>query len=215
MSFKGKRILITAGPTWVPIDKVRVISNIATGKTGLLLAERLNNLGAKTTLLLGPVGNIANLAKKIKIIRFRFFDELKNIIIKELSSKKYDMVIHLAAVSDYRPQITYAYKVKSGKSLWQLNLIPTEKLINRIKKIDQDIFLVGFKFKPQANKNRLIEETKILIQDANTDLTVANTIKKNKYQAYIINQRQIYGPLYSREKLVAQLIKVMRERSEQ
>ena len=51
---KNKKVLITAGPTWVPIDNVRVISNTATGETGILLSEKLKNLGAKVTLLLGP-----------------------------------------------------------------------------------------------------------------------------------------------------------------
>ena len=54
MSLKNKRILITAGPTWVAIDSVRVISNIATGETGILLAKRLSLQGAKVTLALGP-----------------------------------------------------------------------------------------------------------------------------------------------------------------
>ncbi len=54
MSLNGKRILITAGPTWVPIDNVRVISNIATGTTGVLLAWQTSAQGAKVTLVLGP-----------------------------------------------------------------------------------------------------------------------------------------------------------------
>ena len=205
-NLKNKRILITAGPTWVPIDKVRVISNIATGETGILLAEKLKDLGAKVTLLLGPI-ETCFLNKKIKLIRFRFFNELKNIMIKELKFRKYDIIIHSAAISDYKPAKTYSYKVKSGIKHWQLNLIPTEKIIDLLKRIDSSLFLVGFKFEWDTDKDKLIEKAKILMQHANLDLTVANTIKKNEYQAYIISQKQTYGPIFSKNNLVDRLIK--------
>ena len=135
MALKNKRILITAGPTWVAIDSVRVISNTATGRTGILLAKRLAKLGAKVTLVLGPVGQ-EKFSKRIKIISFRFFDQLKSIILKEISSTKYDAVIHSAAVSDYRPKKNYIRKVMSGKKVWDLILKPTAKIINCIKKLD-------------------------------------------------------------------------------
>lgn len=76
MSLKNKRVLITAGPTWVAIDKVRVISNTATGATGKILAQQLANKGAKVTLLINAE-NSCCLNKKIKILPFRFFDQLK------------------------------------------------------------------------------------------------------------------------------------------
>lgn len=206
---KNKKVLITAGPTWVPIDRVRVISNIATGETGVLLAEKLQKLGVKVTLLLGPVG-ICCLNKKIRLLHFRFFDELKRIIIKELITKKYDIVIHSAAVADYRPLKAYSRKVRSGLKNWRLNLIPTTKIIDAIKKIDKSLFLAGFKFEPQARKEELIKRTKALMRRAHLDLAVANTIYKNLYQAYIINQNQTYGPLENRKDLVEKLIQILK-----
>ena len=69
MGFKNKKILITAGPTWIAVDSVRVISNTASGETGQLLADRLAREGAKVTLVLGPVPNrLKN--KKVKVIPF-------------------------------------------------------------------------------------------------------------------------------------------------
>ena len=203
---KNKKILITAGPTWVSIDSVRVISNIATGKTGILLAEELQRLGAKVTLLLGAV-EACCLNKNIRLIRFRFFEELKNIIIKELRSKKYDVLIHSAAVSDYRPLRVDSQKVKSGKKIWQINLVPTLKIIDLIVKLKSSLFLVGFKFEPQAGKKALIEETKNLIKRVKLDLAVANTVSdKSRYRAYIIdNYNQIYGPLFNKKSLVDKL----------
>lgn len=209
MNLKNKRILITAGPTWVPIDKVRVISNIATGETGILLAEKFCRLGAKVTLLLGPAETCC-LNKKIKLLRFRFFDQLKNLLKRELAAKKYVLVIHSAAVSDYRMQRPSAGKVKSGLKSWQIKLVPSEKLIRLVKKIDPRIFLVGFKFEPQATKNKLIQRARRLLLDSRADLVVANSIKNNKYETYIINPNRIDGPFFSKEDMVSGLVKAIR-----
>lgn len=209
-NLRNKRILITAGPTWVPIDGVRVISNIATGKTGILLAEKLQHLGVKVTLLLGPV-EACCLNKQIKLIRFNFFDELKDKLITELKSGEYDILIHSAAVSDYRPLKVYSRKIKSAIKKWTLDLIPTEKIIDLIKNIDRSLFTVGFKFEPEAQKNSLIKEAKALLCRSNLDLAVANTVVNKKYRAFIIDGNQIYGPLLSKEVLADKLIRVVRE----
>jgi len=207
MNLKNKHVLITAGPTWVPIDNVRVISNIATGETGILLAEKFLRLGAKVTLLLGPVG-ICCLSKRIRLIHFRFFDELKDNLIKELKSQKYDAVIHSAAISDYKPVKVYTQKVKSGIKNWRVNLVPTEKIIDLIRRLDNSLFLVGFKFQPQATKAVLIKETKKLIRRANLDLAVANTIERNRYAAYIVETEKIYGQMFNKKDMVRKLVKL-------
>lgn len=206
-NLKNKKILITAGPTWVPIDSVRVISNIASGKTGVLLAQKLSRIGVAVTLVLGSVPKIEPIPK-VRLVRFRFFAELKKIILKELKSKKYEIIIHSAAVSDYQPIKIYTRKIKSDKS-WQLNLVPTEKIIDLIKKIDPNIFLVGFKFEPNLDKARLIKSTKALIQRAKLNLAIANTINQNRYKAYLVNEDKIYGPFSSRNALTRDLIKVL------
>ena len=210
MILKDKRILITAGPTWIPIDRVRVISNIATGETGIILAERLQKLKAKVTLLLGPV-EACCLNRKIKLIRFIFFNELKHLIVKELKSRKYDIVIHSAAVSDYMPLRSCNQKVKSGIRKWRLILSPTSKIINLIKKIDERLFLVGFKFEPDADRDKLIKEAKGLISRSNLDLAVSNSINHNKYRAYVIKEKRIYGPVSSKQRLAKELIKIIGE----
>jgi len=207
---KNKRILITAGPTWVPIDCVRVISNIATGETGILLAERLQRLGAKITLLIGPVSSCC-LNRNIRLIHFSYFSEFKKIIMGELKNRKYDAVIHSAAVSDYRPLKIYSHKVKSGIKHWQINLVPAEKIIDALRKIAPDIFLVGFKFEPKANKEDLMQNAKALIQRCRLNLAVANTIKQGRYKAYIVNKNKIRGPFSCRDYLARGLIEELGE----
>ena len=210
MSLKNKRILITAGPTWVPIDKVRVISNIASGETGILLAKKFIELGAKVTLLLGPA-ELAYLSNDFKLIRFRFFDELKDALFRELKTKKYDIVIHSAAVSDYGPTKIYSQKIPSGIKRLKLELVPTLKIINLIKKIAPAVFLVGFKFEPGVTKEKLLREAKNLIKEANLDLGVANSAGAKRYSAYILNNGIIYGPLCSKKNMVNKLAGILRK----
>lgn len=207
-SLKNTRVLITAGPTWVPIDGVRVISNVATAQTGILLAQGFKNLGAEVTLLLGPV-EFSGISKKIKIIRFRFFDELRAKITQELRSRKFHILIHSAAVSDYGPSVVYRHKVDSHQKNWQIKLAPLPKIIDAIKKIDPSLFLVGFKFEPGATKETLMRKAKALLVHAGLDLAVANSIDRNKYRAYILNGDRFYGPLLNKRDLSETLIRII------
>lgn len=201
---KDKKILITAGPTWVPIDKVRVISNIATGQTGILLSQKFQKAGAKVTLLLGSHGHCC-LDKGIKVIHFKFFDEINKLIKKELSSIKFDAVIHSAAVSDYKPDKSYRYKVSSKLRNLKVNLVPTEKIIDSVKKIDPHVFLVGFKFEPESGREKLIRDARKLIERADCELVVANSIDENRYLAYIVSRNRVYGPVSNKSALALKL----------
>ena len=187
---------------------MRVISNTATGETGLLLAEKFAQQGAKVTLLLGPVSGCC-VNKKIKVINFKFFDELRSKLIRELESRNYDLVIHSAAVSDYKPKSICRTKISSGKKELQLSMVPTEKIIDRIKKMQPQAFLVGFKLEPGANKNRLLKEAENLIKQAKADLVVANTIDNGRYKACLLGKGKLYGQALNKSALVKILAKVI------
>jgi len=208
MNLNKKRVLITAGPTWVSIDSIRVISNIASGETGILLAKKLRSMGARPTLLLGP-GQICGLDGKINLKRFKYFDELKNMITRELKSKKYAVMIHSAAVSDYRPKTRFRKKVASGIKLWKLNLVPTPKIIELIKKIDPRVLLVGFKYEPQAKKESMLLKAKKLLKHTGASLIVANTAHRDRYRAYILGEKRIYARAASKKDLADKLIKTL------
>lgn len=98
MSDWTKKILVTAGSTVVPIDKVRVISNIFKGRTGTAIASRCQHLGHRVTLVTSNdlLPHLASVC-----IKYRTYDELAEIMAKEISTGSYDIVIHSAAVSDY------------------------------------------------------------------------------------------------------------------
>ena len=205
------KVLISAGPTCVPIDKVRVISNLATGETGIRLAERFSSYGAQVTLLLGgsAAAKACSIDKRIRLIRFKYSSELENLIKKELKRRRYDIMIHSAAVSDYKPSRIYKAKIKSGMSHWKINLVPTEKIIDLIKRIDKNILLVGFKFEPGAAKNTLLKHARMLLLRAKADLVVANTSDKNKYRAFIMDRIKESSPLNSKEALTKELFKLL------
>lgn len=204
MGLRNKRILITAGPTWVPIDSVRIIGNTATGETGILLAQNLQRLGAKVTLLLGPVA-CCGLNKKIRLVRFSYFDELLNSIKKELTSGSYDALIHSAAVSDYRILGRYSGKIKSGRTNFVLKLKPTPKIIDLIKKFDRSVFLAGFKFEPGVKVDTIVKKSRALMSRAGLNLVIGNTIDKRGYSAFIVKARSVSGPYLSKGALVRKL----------
>jgi phosphopantothenoylcysteine decarboxylase/phosphopantothenate--cysteine ligase len=214
MSIKGKRILITAGPTWVPIDKVRVISNIATGETGLILAKAAICAGSRVTLVMGPGVPInERFDDQLKIITYHFFNELRNILIDEIMSSKYDIVIHSAAVADYEPIKTFNKKIASDKNELSIRLRPTFKLVDIIKKLNSALCVVGFKFETESTKENLFTQADKLLKRAKIDFVVANTLNNNQYKAYLLEKaNKPVGPLFSKQDLAATLLETISKR---
>ncbi len=203
-----KRVLITAGPTWVAIDKARVISNIASGETGFILAGRFKKLGAKVTLLLGP-GYFCGAETGIKIKRFKYFAELELLLENELKNGKYAAVIHTAAVADYKPDKIIKSKIGSSRQRWKISLVPTKKLINNIRGWGNNLFTVGFKFEPDADSNKLIKEGKALLNQADLDLVVTNSNINKNYCAYILDNADHWGPFFTKGKMAGRLVKLV------
>ena len=208
---KKKRILITAGPTWVPIDKVRVISNVASGETGVMFANILAKIGARVTLILGPVGE-PRLSSGVRLIRFKTFDDLKRNILKELKTGRYGIIIHSAAVSDYRPQRYFNGKISSSLKGIKINLIPTEKIIDKLKKIDKNLFVVGFKFSPEATAANIKKEAKNMFLRSGVDLVIANTLRNSRYLAYILTASRTLGPFNEKRMMAYKLLEVLSKR---
>ena len=205
---KGKKVLITCGPTWVPIDRVRVISNRSTGEMGHLIAKDLKRSGAQITLIEGPVTHAADL-RSISVIKFQFYDELVKILQEQLR-KKYDIIIQAAAVSDYRLKNPYIQKISSHQREIHLQLIPTEKVIQRIKRLNPKAFLVGFKLEVDADLKKLKQKAAVLFKTANCDLVVANSFRDQRYQGYILDkQKNILFAGKNRSDLSQGLVKIL------
>jgi phosphopantothenoylcysteine synthetase/decarboxylase len=213
-SLKNKRILISAGPTWIPIDNVRVITNVFKGTLGYLIAKEAVKRKAKVTLLLGPglISLPSRVPSNLKIIRFKFFEELYNLTKKELSSKSYDVVIQSAAIGDYAPVKFHSGKIKSGKENFVLKLKPTIKIIDQIKKWDQRIFLVKFKVESDLTKKELINRAYRSMLDSNADLIVANDlkdIKDDKHKAFILDSQKNIITCNKKTEIAKELLNVI------
>ena len=170
---KGKKILVTAGATSEEIDPVRVITNKSSGKMGVYIAEQAFLRGADVTLIRGinavePQYHFNDI--KIYSVRDLFSAIKKNI-------KNQDVMIHAAAVSDFTINNKADNKIKSNENLY-LELTPTTKIFENIKKIKENILLIGFKAEYNVSKKILVDRAYQLLKDANADFVVANDVGK-------------------------------------
>ena len=170
---KGKKILVTAGATSEEIDPVRVITNKSSGKMGVYIAEQAFLRGADVTLIRG-----------INAVEPQYhFDDIKIYSVRDLFSaikkniKNQDVMIHAAAVSDFTINNKSNNKLKSDENLY-LELTPTTKIFENIKKIKENILLIGFKAEYNVSKKILVDRAYQLLKDANADFVVANDVGK-------------------------------------
>lgn len=169
----GKKILMTAGPTIEHIDPVRVITNQSSGKTGTLLASELVSAGAKVTLVYGP--GTSEPPSGAKVIPVKTAKEMYDAVKKEMR-KKFDIVIMMAAASDYTVQNPSRSKIKSSKKSLSVKLVQAPKIINQIKKWQKNCFLVGFKAETNISKKALKSSAQKKLREAKVDLIIANDI---------------------------------------
>ena len=209
----GKSILVTCGPTWVPIDAVRVISNISTGELGQRLARQCRERGAEVTVFEGPV-ECRMTDEDIRIRPFKYYEELMALIRSELveEQKKYDAIFHAAAVSDYMIQNPLQEKMRSDQPDIRLDLVPLPKLIRSLRKISADSLLVGFKLEPDMDENLAVSAAKGLFDAAYCDLVVANTLKEKNYLGYVVDKDSILAHDTSRQGVITRLLDIVENR---
>jgi len=213
---RGKKVLMTAGPTVEKIDSVRVITNQSSGKTGTLLAAELISAGAKVTLIYGP--GTSEPPKGVKTIRVNSVYEM-NKTVKECLKKKFDIVIMSAAASDYVVKNPTTNKIKSDKKEINVKLVRVPKIIDIVKSKQKDIFLVGFKAETDISKKELINRAKMKLKESKANMIIANDIGRNynkntNYNELIIvdSKRIINIPRTKKEKLSKIICKNIEER---
>ena len=213
---KNKKVLITAGPTIEHIDPIRIITNQSSGKTGILLASELISSGAKVTLVYGPGSEKP--PKGAKIIKISTSNEIFNVVKKEMS-KKFDIVIMAAAISDYIPEKPSKNKIKSTKNKIKISLKKTPKIINFIKKYQKNVFLVGFKAEANISKNEMIILGKKKMNESNADMIIANDIGSVRYkknpesnEIFIIDSDKVISSGWMKKEKIAKFIKKEIER---
>jgi len=163
---KGKQVLVTAGGTREAIDPVRYISNRSSGKMGYFLAEAAHRRGADVTLIACPTQITP--PEGVKVIQVESTKEMREAV---MSNRK-EIIIMAAAVSDYRPKITFWQKLKKTDDSFSLELSKTVDILKELGDKKNGSHLVGF----AAETENLIENAREKLQNKNLDLIVANDI---------------------------------------
>jgi len=187
-SKKFLKIIITAGPTREPIDKIRFISNHSTGTLGFELAKEARKRNHSVILISGPV----NLKTPKKVKRF---DIITAIDMQKEINKRFawcDCLIMSAAISDYRPKRYISGKLKKKKSQISLKLVRNPDILETLGRTKKDKVLVGF----ALETDKLIQNAKSKLKKKSLDLIIANRkssnmnpFGKNKIAGYIIDKQ--------------------------
>ena len=166
----GQRILITAGPTEEPLDPVRFITNLSSGKMGYALAKVAHRHGAKVTLITGPTNLSLPLVENI--IKVRTAQEMYKAVIDNY--KKSTVIIKAAAVADYRPKVFVKEKIKKDDKTRSIELEINPDIIAEIGQNKKNIVLVGFAMETKD----LLANAREKLKKKNMDLIVANSLRE-------------------------------------
>ncbi len=171
-SLSGKKVLVTAGPTYEAIDPVRFIGNHSSGKMGIAIAEEAAKLGADVHLVLGPTSLTPD-NPAIKITRVTSAEEMFEAVTKEFPTA--DITVMSAAVADFTPQKKATHKIKKEGDTLELELTKTKDILyelGRQKKEDQ--ILVGFAMETQNELENALKKLK----KKNLDMIVLNSLNE-------------------------------------
>ena len=168
---RGKKVLLTAGPTYEQIDPVRFIGNHSTGKMGFALAEELAKRGAEVTLVAGPV-RLKTTRTSIRRVDVVSAAEMYEAVMQEALSA--DIVISCAAVADLTPKEKSGVKLKRGNESLCIELLPTRDIAAELgKKKKAGQLLVGFALETNDEEcNALVK-----LKKKNLDLIVLNSLR--------------------------------------
>lgn len=204
-------LLITAGPTHEPIDRVRFIGNRSSGRLGIALADRAARLGWSVELLLGPTC-LTPSDSQIRLHRFQTASDLESLLRECVP--RCDILIMAAAVADYRPRagVGSSGKIKRGDQPLVIELEPTNDLLAGVagcRRPDQTV--VGFALEP---RERLIESATSKLARKRLDFIVANpleTMDAPTIEATLFGPRGVVRtwPSVSKEDFAADLLQTI------
>jgi phosphopantothenoylcysteine decarboxylase/phosphopantothenate--cysteine ligase len=170
LPLKGKKILVTAGPTYEAIDPVRFIGNHSSGKMGFDIANEAASLGAEVFLIAGPTHLKAknSLIKVVDVVSAQEMYDACHLYFNEV-----DAAIAAAAVADYRPKFVADQKIKKNAAEFSIDLEKTKDILSSLGAIKKNQFLIGFALETENE----IENAKLKIQKKNLDLIVLNSLQ--------------------------------------
>lgn len=136
----GRRVVVTAGPTWEPLDPVRFLGNRSTGKMGFAVAAEAFARGADVTLVAGP-GTVEP-PEGPSVVRVTTAEEMRAAVLE--AAEGADAVVMAAAVADFRPETPAASKLKKEAGVPEIRLVPTTDILRELGESKGDLALVGF-----------------------------------------------------------------------
>ena len=169
-TFAGKKILITAGPTYENIDPVRFIGNHSSGKMGFDLAKEAAKRGAEVTLISGPSSQKTD-DKNIAVYRVTSAQEMFDEVFKHYENT--DIAIMSAAVADYTPKVKATEKIKKNEQELTIELIKNKDILRTMGEKKTHQFLVGFALETQNEE----ENAKGKLVKKNLDMIVLNSLR--------------------------------------
>lgn len=206
---EGKKVLISAGATYEAIDQVRGITNRSSGKMGVEIAKEAFIRGAEVTLIKGKM--TADVPNVFDIIEVESVEEMRIAVLEHVH--KYDIFISAAAVSDFIPKTGIKENKISSSDDLTLKLEKAPKIISEVKKINPEIFLVGFKAEYNLSRDELIESAKKRAEESDIDLMVANDVAvegagfgSDKNQVILIDNEITDIPLSSKRDVAIKII---------
>jgi len=170
LPLKGKKILITAGPTYEAIDPVRFIGNHSSGKMGFDIAQSAANLGASVILVSGPTYLKTNhpLIQLINVVSAQEMYDACHLYYADV-----DVAIAAAAVADYKPRNVAQQKIKKAADDFTIELEKTKDILASLGELKKNQFLIGFALETENE----IENAKAKIQKKNLNLIVLNSLQ--------------------------------------
>lgn len=207
---KGKKAIVTAGPTYEPIDPVRFIGNHSSGKMGIAIATELANAGASVKLVIGP--SSAGVPGGIEVFRVETAKQMYDAVLNDFAQS--DIAVFSAAVADYRPADVQALKIKKETGGVAPSIVLVEnpdilKTCGHQKQPGQ--ILVGFALETDNEAANARKKLK----DKNADMIVLNSLKDegagfgvdtNKITIFEDNGKQTELPLLSKENTAVHIV---------
>ena len=167
---EGKKAIVTAGPTYEPIDPVRFIGNHSSGKMGIAIAKELYNRGAGVTLIVGPTSIDTNLTG-ISVISVKTAGEMYKASTDAFNTA--DMAIMAAAVADYTPVNPEKEKIKKKEEYFTLELTRTKDILKSLgEKKNAGQVLIGFALETYNERKFAIEK----LQRKQADMIIMNSL---------------------------------------
>ena len=166
------RVLLTAGPTYEPLDPVRFIGNHSTGKMGYALAETFAAEGAEVTLISGPTNLPDPVSPAIRTVRVQTADEMYQAAAAEAAAA--DVWVFAAAVADYKPAHVAEQKIKKAGETLTLELVKNVDIAAELGKTKRpEQFSVGFALETENEQTHALDK----LRRKNFDLVVLNSLR--------------------------------------